>query len=339
MKTIKHSFTPLLSALGILSLITSLNVFGADLVQTENDTLYRQEPISPLPQTVAVDADKAALGETLFSNTRLSNNKQISCATCHQLETGGDDNLAKGLSLSAEHNSVNTPSIFNAQFNFRQNWNGSADTLQQQVEQMMTSQHGFANSWDKVTDELQSDNKLVERFNRCFQDGVNKQNIIDAIVEFERTLITPDSRFDRYLRKEDASLTQEEEKGYLLFKEFGCISCHQGINIGGNLFQKFGVFYNYFAERGNITQEDYGRKNITGRKMDAFVFKVPSLRNIALTAPYLHDGSAATLEEAVSIMGRSQLGRKLTSDQVRLITAFLQTLTGEYTNMLPGEQP
>lgn len=339
MKIIKHSFYPLLSSLGALSLITSLNVFGGDLVQAENDSVYRQEPISPLPQTVAVDAGKAALGEILFSDTRLSNNNQIACATCHQLDTGGDDNLAKGLSLSAEHNSVNTPSIFNAQFNFRQNWNGSANTLQQQIDQMMISQHGFANSWDKVTDELQNDNKLVELFNRSFQDGVNKQNIIEAIVEFERTLITPDSRFDRYLRNEDTSLTKEEEKGYALFKELGCISCHQGINIGGNLFQKFGVFYNYFAERGNITQEDYGRKNITGREMDAFVFKVPSLRNIAVTAPYLHDGSAATIEEAVSIMGRSQLGRKLTHEQVRLITAFLQTLTGEYTNMLSGEQP
>ena len=271
----------------------------------------------------------------LFSDTRLSNNKQIACATCHQLDAGGDDNLSKGLSLSTENNEMNTPSIFNAQFNFRQNWNGSANTLQQQIELMMTDQHQFNNSWDKAIEELAKDNEFVELFNQSYQDGINKKNVIEALVEFEKTLITPDSRFDRYLRNEDVGLTAEEEKGYILFKEFGCISCHQGINIGGNLFQKFGVFYNYFAERGNITETDYGRKNITGREIDTYVFKVPSLRNISITAPYLHDGSAETIEEVIKIMGRSQLGRKLTSNQIQLIKAFLETLTGEYKNMLP----
>lgn len=346
MKTIKHSFSPLSSSLGVLSLVALLNVSGVGIAwaeksaenNAEENKVYRQEPISPLPQTVEVDTDKAALGEMLFSDTRLSSNKQIACATCHQLEAGGDDNLSRGLSLTAENNVMNTPSIFNAQFNFRQNWNGSANTLQQQIELMMSDKHQFNNSWDKAIEALIKDNEFVQLFNQSYQDGINKKNIIEAIVEFEKTLITPDSRFDRYLRNEDVSLTKEEEKGYILFKEFGCISCHQGINIGGNLFQKFGVFYNYFAERGNITEADYGRKNITGREIDKYVFKVPSLRNIAVTAPYLHDGSAKNIEEAIYIMGRSQLGRKLTKKQIKLIKAFLETLTGEYRNMLPEEK-
>lgn len=342
MKTIKHSFLPLSSSFGAFSLIALLYASSIGIARAENsaedDKVYRQEPISPLPQTVEVDADKATLGEMLFSDTRLSNNNQIACATCHQLDAGGDDNLSKGLSLSAENNVLNTPSIFNAQFNFRQNWNGSADTLQQQIELMMEDDHQFNNSWDNAIDELEKDNELVKRFDQSYPDGITKNNIIEAIVEFEKTLITPDSKFDRYLRNEEVSLTKEEEKGYILFKEFGCISCHQGINIGGNLFQKFGVFYNYFAERGNITETDHGRKNITGREIDKYVFKVPSLRNIAVTAPYLHDGSAETIEEAIRIMGRSQLGRKLTNDQIGLIKAFLETLTGEYKRMLPEEE-
>ena len=128
-------------------------------------------------------------------------------------------------------------------------------------------------------------------------------------------------------------LNDDEIKGYKIFKELGCISCHQGINIGGNLYQKFGVFYNYIAERGDIKKPDYGRINITDRLMDAYVFKVPSLRNIAVTAPYLHDGSAETIEEAISIMGKTQLGRLLSTDEVLYIKAFLNTLTGEYKNI------
>ena len=153
----------------------------------------------------------------------------------------------------------------------------------------------------------------------------------DAIVEFEKTLITPNSRFDRYLRN-DGSLTNKEIEGYTLFKELGCVSCHQGTNIGGNLYQKFGLFYDYLAERGNIQKQDYGRYNTSNREMDKFVFKVPSLRNIAVTAPYLHDGSAKTIEQAISIMGKTQVGKVLTDNEIELIKSFLNTLTGEYKN-------
>ena len=291
---------------------------------------YRQEPIVPIPLDIEVNQPKAVLGESLFFDTRLSSNRQVACISCHKLDTGGDDGLVMGLSSSAEQHIINTPTVFNSLFNFRQNWSGSVRSLNDQIDRSIRSKHAFNNNWNDIVALLSEDKKLVSEFNRVYADGLNKTNIIDAIVEFEKTLITPNAPFDRYLRKEENSLTEVEIEGYRTFKELGCISCHQGINIGGNLFQKFGVFYDYLSERGDIKRQDYGRMNITKRQMDEFVFKVPTLRNIALTAPYLHDGSAETLEEVIIIMGKTQLGRVLSNEEVVLIEAFLRTLTGEY---------
>ncbi len=331
MLTIKDPHTPCLFSFITLSLtlMCGLNTAyaGADTTNT-----YRQEPITPIPQEIDVDESRARLGEILFFDTRLSINNTISCASCHQLETGGDDNIAMGISLSADHHSINTPSIFNALYNFRQNWDGSAKTLHQQIDMVVKNRHEFNNTWSNIITRLTMDNKIKRNFETSYPDGLTKENIIDAIVEFEKKLITPNSRFDRYLRNEDKSLTQEELKGYILFKELGCISCHQGRNIGGNLFQKFGIFYDYIAERGDINKQDYGKFNHSNREMDKFVFKVPSLRNIILSAPYFHDGSVETIEEAISIMGKTQLGRTLTDNEINLIKSFINTLTGEYNN-------
>lgn len=308
-------------------------------VHADDNVNHRHEPIIPIPQNIEFDKIKARLGETLFFDTRLSKNNSISCASCHQLDAGGDENIALGISISADENVINTPSIFNARYNFRQNWDGSTMTLEEQVDAAMSSNHAFDNTWDEVITALKTDPVLTKDFNDIYLDGMTKENIIDAIVEFEKTLITPNSQFDRYLRNEAESLSKYEIDGYLKFKELGCISCHQGINIGGNLFQKFGIFYNYIGERGNITKHDYGRMNATERQVDKFVFKVPSLRNIAVTAPYLHDGSAETIEHAISIMGTTQLGRTLNVDEILMIKAFLNTLTGEYNNKRLGSQP
>jgi len=296
----------------------------------DNKEHYRNEPITPIPLKIEVDIKKAQLGELLFFDTRLSGSKQLACSSCHQLDAGGDDNVAKGISTINGQHIINTPSIFNAQFNFRQNWDGSVKTLEQQIDMVVISQHEFDNNWTDVTLTLAKDPELSQKFYSVYKGGITKTNIINALVEFQKTLITPNSRFDQYLRKQDITLSENELKGYKVFKELGCISCHQGVNVGGNLYQKFGVFYNYIAERGDIKKTDYGRMNITNRQMDAFVFKVPSLRNIAITAPYLHDGSAETIEEAISIMGKTQLGRNLSTNEVYLIKSFLYTLTGEY---------
>lgn len=299
---------------------------------------HRQEPIFPIPLHIEVDEARASLGETLFFDTRLSKNNSIACANCHQLEQGGDDNVSLGISMTGEKNIINTPSIFNAQYNFRQNWDGSASSLHEQIEAMVKSQHVFDNTWDTVITRLAGDTLMERRFSNIYSDGITKNNIIDALVEFEKILVTPNSRFDRFLRNEADMLSKEEQDGYIVFKELGCISCHQGINIGGNLYQKFGVFYNYIAAQGKINLSDHGRMNITKRVMDDYVFKVPSLRNVAVTAPYFHDGSAETIEEAISIMGKTQLGRELKVAEIILIKAFLQTLTGEYKNKLLDEQ-
>ena len=340
MLSIKHSTVHSLQTLARSTAVRSLAVICFTVINTiaqaEITTNYRQEAIFPIPLTVEVDTAKAELGETLFFDTRLSANGQLACASCHQLDKGGDDNLAMGLSSSAEKHFINTPSIFNARYNFRQNWDGSVETLEQQVDMVMNNSHEFNNDWNEVVSSLLLDDDISNAFNNIYNDGVTKYNIVEVIVEFEKTLITPNSRFDYYLRNDEniaeMALSEEEIEGYQTFKELGCISCHQGINIGGNLYQKFGVFYNYVAERGDLKIADFGRMNITDRQMDAFVFKVPSLRNIAVTAPYLHDGSAETLEQVISIMGKTQLGRNLSTREVQLIKAFLMTLTGEYKN-------
>ncbi len=326
------SIKPIYRHFLLFILVTSASILSTSPAHAENDEDFRQEPIFPIPQKIEVNENKVKLGETLFFDSRLSKNNTLSCASCHQLESGGDDNVAIGISHSGGLHVINTPSIFNAVYNFRQNWNGSAKSLHEQIELLMTSQHEFDHTWDAVVAKLASDANLKHEFTLSYADGITKNNIIDALVEFEKTLITPNSRFDRYLRNERNALTKEELEGYKLFKELGCISCHQGINIGGNLYQKFGVFYNYLAEQGNINKANHGRMNITGRLIDDNVFKVPSLRNIAVTAPYFHDGSAKTIEEAIDIMGRTQLGRDLKVDEIIFIKAFLQTLTGEYKN-------
>ena len=311
-----------------LILLCSLQSAGA---YAEIDEEIRQEPILPIPLVSEADSKKADLGEKLFFDLRLSSNSDLACSSCHQLDAGGDDNVTS-------RNIINTPTIFNVKYNFRQNWDGSVKTLGEQIDLAVRNHNVFKNSWDDIIATLSQDHELNEDFLELYLDGITRENIIDALVEFENTLTTPNSRFDKFLRYENNALSAEEIRGYEVFKKLGCISCHQGINVGGNLYQKFGVFYNYIAERGEIKKTDYGRMNITNRQTDAFVFKVPSLRNIAVTAPYLHDGSAQTLEEAIIIMGRTQLGRTLTTEQTLSIKAFLNTLTGEYKN-IPLDDP
>ena len=220
--------------------------------------------------------------------------------------------------------------IFNAIYNFRQTWNGAAETLADQIDMVVHHPLEGNTSWPELLRDIRQQHTLNEQFRNLYPDGVTAQNYVDALVEYEKTLVTPNARFDQYLLGDNDAITAEEKAGYHLFKEYGCVSCHQGVNIGGNLFQKFGIFYDYIADRGNITRADHGRKNVTGREQDDFVFKVPSLRNVAVTAPYFHDGQIETLEEAIYIMGKTQLGRELNAKDIELISLFLRTLTGEY---------
>jgi cytochrome c peroxidase len=284
--------------------------------------------VAPLPQSLALDAHKVALGARLFQDRRVSGDGRVSCLDCHQLDRGGANGEARSRLPNRGPVAVNVPSIFNMAFEFRFGWNGRFEDIGEQLDAAMKSPAAMAGSWERAVDALRRDAVNVREFAALYPDGLQPSNLRDVLALYSLSLITPNSRFDRYLRGELA-LASDEQRGYELFREYGCASCHQGINIGGNMLQRFGVMRNYFDERGNLTPADVGLFAATGREEDRYVFRVPSLRNVALTAPYFHDGSAQSLEQAVGVMARFQLGRDLNDDQAGDIAAFLRTLTGE----------
>jgi cytochrome c peroxidase len=288
------------------------------------------EPIVPLPASFESDGRKVALGEKLFNDSLLSSDGTVSCASCHSLTEGGTDRLPRSVGVAGRIGSINAPTVFNSGFNSRQFWDGRAGTLEDQIDGPTHNPLELGSNWAQILEKLARSPEYVREFGAIYPDGIQERNVKAAIAAFERTLVTPNSRFDRYLNGEGDALTEEEKEGYRLFKIDGCVSCHQGINVGGNLFQKFGVMGDYFADRGRVTKADLGRFNVTGEEADRYVFKVPSLRNVELTAPYLHDGSAERLEDAVTIMSVYQLGRPLTVPERDAIVKFLKTLTGEY---------
>lgn len=288
------------------------------------------EPIKPIPLEMKLDAKKVALGDKLFHDKRLSKDNTLACASCHSLSTGGVDRMPSSIGVGGAKGPINAPTVFNSGFNFRQFWDGRASTLEEQAAGPVHNPIEMGSNWEQVREKLTKDEALMAQFKEIYADGFQSKNIQDAIATFERSLATPNSRFDKYLRGDKAALSSDELKGYQLFKSYGCVSCHQGVNAGGNMFQVFGVMGDYFAKRGNVSAVDLGRYNVTKNEADKHMFKVPSLRNIALTAPYFHDGSAKTLSDAVDVMFRYQLGRPAPQADKDQIIKFLHTLTGEY---------
>jgi len=286
------------------------------------------EPIKPLQGAPKLDAARVELGRKLFHDPRLSANGKLSCAGCHDLAKGGVDNRPRSIGFDGQATGINTPTVLNAALNFKQFWNGRAASLEAQIEAVVVNPVEMGSKWDDVVVWISKDTAYKDAFGKAYRDGVTKRNVVDAIATFERSLITP-SRFDRFLLGEPDAITPEEKAGYAKFKQYGCIACHQGANVGGNMFQTFGVMGNYFQARGGVTDADLGRYAVTKREQDKHVFKVPSLRNVALTAPYFHDGSAATLEDAVEVMFKYQLGRTAPAEDKDLIVKFLRTLNGE----------
>jgi cytochrome c peroxidase len=289
------------------------------------------EPLKPLPTAPVQDARRVQLGQQLFNEPRMSGNNSLSCASCHNLSKGGADDRQFSIGFDGQAVAVNTPTVFNAGLNFIQFWNGRVDTLEEQVKEVVVSHVEMGNTWQNVVATLSNDATYLAAFNKAYADGVTAENVQNALASYEKTLLTPNSRFDQYLNGNTDILTLDEKYGYQRFKSYGCIACHQGINIGGNMFQKFGVMGDYFKARGNPTESDLGRYLTTGAEEDRNVFRVPGLRNVELTAPYFHDGSAKTLEEAVDVMFRYQLGRVPAAEDKRLIILFLQTLTGKFS--------
>ncbi len=290
------------------------------------------EPVRPIDSSLETDPAKVALGFALFHDTRLSVDNTVSCASCHALETAGVDNKQYSEGVGGQLGGVNAPTVYNAVYNFVQFWDGRAKTLADQAAGPPLNPIEMASaSFDEIIAKLEKDRKFASEFRKVYPDGLTEANITDAIEEFERTLITPDSRFDKWLRGDDSALTADELEGYELFKKYDCATCHAGPNLGGLSYEIMGLRRHYFEERGmELTVEDNGRFKETGIERDRHRFKVPGLRNIEHTWPYYHDGTRLTLEDAVRDMGLYQSGVELTQNEVDRITSFLNTLTGEF---------
>jgi cytochrome c peroxidase len=270
-----------------------------------------QEPITAIPVAPAQDPRRVALGEQLFHDVRLSHDSTHSCWSCHDTRTNGASANTRDVTPQGEPLRLNTLTIFNAALNFRLNWEGNFRSLEREAEQALGNPNTMASSVEEILARLRADPEVVKQFREAYGRGPDRDSLLDAIVTFERSLLTPGSRFDRWLAGDASAITPEELSGYQLFKSLGCISCHQGVNVGGNLFQRHGIFHPLGSPEPELV-------------------RVPSLRNVATTAPYFHDGSAATLPEAVEAMGNAQLDRMLTREQIAAIVAFLKTLTGIY---------
>ncbi|MGH6943012.1 MAG: cytochrome-c peroxidase [Geminicoccaceae bacterium] len=315
----------------------ALHVPATGAIAGQPAPVVGDEPIAPIPLGVALDAGKVRLGEKLFHDVRLSHENDVACASCHLLEDGGDDNRAHSPGADGKPLGFNSPTVFNAAQSFRLNWRGNFRTLEEQAEAVLLDPRLMGTTWGELIPRLGADPAYRRAFAAIYGEDPAPVHVLDALATFQRSLITPGARFDRYLRAEPDAITPEEERGYQLFKAYGCVACHQGVNVGGNLFQRFGIFRDPFSDR-YVTRADLGRFTITGKAEDRFVFRVPSLRNVAVTAPYFHDGRVGTLEQAVEEMARSQLGRILTAQEIGLIVKFLRTLTGEYQGRSLSDQ-
>ncbi len=298
---------------------------------SEAPLLERDEPLSPLPAAPRVDPERAALGMKLFSTASLSSDGSVSCATCHPVDRAGADGFVHSRGANGHESVLNTPTIYNASFNFRFNWNGAYTRLEDALDAPIALTLGT--TWSAIEAYLRTHAEWRTAFDAAYADGVTTTNIKDALSRYIDTLITPGARFDQFLRGDTDALTNDERRGYETFKALGCSACHQGANVGGNMFQRLGVMHDYFqarVEHGGPapTAADLGRYTTTQRHADRHVFRVPSLRNVALTPPYFHDGSVPTLELAVAEMAYLQLGKRLGDEELTLLVAFWKTLTG-----------
>lgn len=297
---------------------------------------FANEPIQPIGKVSGIDSTKAELGRILFHDTRLSADNTISCASCHELTTAGVDNEPVSDGVGGKEGGINAPTVFNSVFNFVQFWDGRAATLALQAAGPPLNPVEMAcSSFDEIIAKLKKDKKLTSDFLKVYPEGYSEAAITDAIGEFEKTLTTPDSRFDRYLKGDIAALAESEKEGYLLFKGYECATCHTGVNMGGESYEFMGLQNDYFAARGTeLTEEDNGRFKQTGIERDRHRFKVPGLRNVALTWPYFHDASQPTLREAINAMGIYQLDIQFTDAELTKMEQFMGTLTGEYNGAL-----
>jgi cytochrome c peroxidase len=293
------------------------------------------QPIEPLPFEPDLERAKIELGEQLFREPLLSGDGKVKCTDCHLESHALADERPHSAVAGRPESPVNSPTMYNVRYLYKLSWSGRFESLEDHNDALMTNPNVMASSWDGAASRLAAKPGYTERFHAVFSDGLTPLNVRSALVTYERSLVTPNAPFDRYLRGNPDAISATAKHGYALFKSYGCASCHQGRAVGGNMLQRVGVMRDYFADRGGVKTADFGRFNVTQHERDRFVFRVPSLRNVAVTAPYFHDGSAPTLESAIKVMARYQLGRELEAEDVAPLAEFLATLTGEYRGQAP----
>lgn len=282
------------------------------------------EPIQPIAAAKPKNPALVELGKKLYFDPRLSKSGFISCNSCHNLSMGGTDNLKTSIGHNWQQGPINSPTVLNSSMNVAQFWDGRAADLKAQAGGPIANPGEMAFTHELAVEVLHSMPGYAAEFKKAFgSDKIDIDRVTTAIAAFEETLVTPDSRFDKWLKGDKKALSKQELAGYQLFKDSGCTACHNGSAVGGGTFQKLGVVEPYKTSNPAV-----GRMGVTGNEADRFYFKVPTLRNVELTYPYFHDGAAATLKDAVDTMGRIQLGKNFTADENAKIVAFLKTLTG-----------
>ena len=293
------------------------------------------EPIIPVPDSLPANLSKVNLGRILFNDPRLSADSTVSCATCHKLDQGGADNMNFSLGAFAQPGRYSTTTIFNAAFQQFFFWDGRVSSLALQSALMLTDPVIMGNeSFEEITDRLEADPDFTSLFTATYTEGFSAENITDALAEYHKVLITPDAPFDQFLKGDGEAISPDAKKGYDLFKKIGCASCHNGVAIGGNSLEYMGLSNKFFPSRDKVQLPDLGRYRVTGLQEDIYKFKVPGLRNVALTYPYFHNSSAPDLETAVKTMAFYQRDKTLTLKEIREVVSFLRTLTGTFEGKL-----
>ncbi|MBU2882283.1 cytochrome-c peroxidase [Psychrosphaera sp. B3R10] len=327
----KKYYVALICAVLVCLIVPLLKLFDGEHLKLKEEftqTRYNFQKvygaIQPIPTIIEINKEWVSLGKAVFHSPLLSKDNTVSCASCHLIDYGGDDGFPVSTGIKNRKGSRNSPTVLNAVFNFKQFWDGRANTLEEQMLGPIHNPIEMGTTWPEIITKLKNDAYFASQFSELFEDGITQKNITQVIATFEESLITPGSAIDRFILGDSNALTIQQQRGLHLFKSYGCTTCHQGINIGGNIFQKFGRLQH--VPLGLKT--DPGRYAITNDPNDNHVFKVPSLRNVAETAPYFHNGEIATLDEAVKIMARSQLGRELTSTEIEDIVALLYSFSG-----------
>ena len=297
------------------------------------------EPIQPIRPAEVTRPAVVELGKKLFFDPRLSKSGFISCNSCHNLSMGGSDNLQTSIGDHWQRGPINSPTVLNSSMSLAQFWDGRAKDLREQAGGPIANPGEMAFTHQLAIEVIASIPQYREEFARAFGSGpVDIERVKEAIAAFEETLVTPNSRFDRWLQGDAGAISAHELAGYQLFKDIGCVRCHNGPAAGGTSFQKMGVMQPYVTANPAA-----GRVGVTHDEFDRMRFKVPTLRNVELTYPYFHDGEAKTLAAAVETMGQLQLGNTFTPEENASIVAFLKTMTGDQPRfeipLLPPSTP